>query len=45
MFLYFLMIGIKASFPLLHNWLVGHIHKADKAYVPHLRTAPIVLAP
>jgi hemerythrin len=30
---------------LLHNWLVGHIHKADKAYVPHLRTAPIVLAP
>lgn len=28
---------------LLHNWLVGHIHIVDKAYVPHLRTAPVNL--
>ena len=27
---------------LLRNWLVNHIGKADKAYVPTLRNAPIV---
>lgn len=27
---------------LVKNWLVGHIGIADKAYVPHLRSAPVV---
>lgn len=26
---------------LLKDWLVNHIDKVDKAYVPHLRTAPL----
>ncbi|MDP1610257.1 MAG: bacteriohemerythrin [Sulfuritalea sp.] len=27
---------------LVKNWLVGHIGVVDKAYVSHLRTAPVV---
>ncbi|MDZ4254217.1 MAG: bacteriohemerythrin [Sulfuritalea sp.] len=27
---------------LVRNWLVEHIGVVDKAYVPHLRTAPVV---
>ena len=29
---------------LVRNWLVGHIGVVDRAYVPHLRTAAVVIA-
>ena len=30
---------------MLRDWLVNHIGGADRAYVPHLRTAPIAAKP
>lgn len=35
----------EAMLKMLRAWLISHIGGADRAYVPHLRTAPVVLTP